>query len=559
MEKKQCIMNHARVIDINLKCSKHSSSKEVSLMDESFIFLNPVSATLKFQYLKTEMYIDKSGMLSLLNNRICRDHRYVCISRPRRFGKSYAAAMIASYYQSAIETRDIFSDLSIAKDPSFEAHLNKYNVIFINIKKHYNGNSEDMVKSLKTDLANEIKDKFSYLKIPKLSGDITNLFNWVFLKTNVPFIFVIDEWDCVMRESKERKNHEDYLDFLTLLLKDEAYVGLAYMTGILPIKRCTSESSLNMFSGYSMMQPRQFAEFVGFTENEVKLACERRGMDFESMKAWYEGYKFGDLHIYSPMSVSNALYEREINNYWTQSASYESLRSYICMNYDGLKETVVQLLENPLSSKKIKTTLFSNDVHNFSSADDVLTLLVHLGYLGYDSKTNEIYIPNMEVREVFRASISDPIWSGLIKIHAISKELLDDTLNMDGAKVAKAIELVHQRIITIENYNSEEALSYVISWAYVHANAYYNKFAELESGKGFIDALYLPKPEYSSKPPLLIELKWNRSIKTAINQIIDKDYIDKAKELGYNKVLLVGINYSERTKKHTCKILEIAI
>jgi hypothetical protein len=282
-------------------------------------------------------------------------------------------------------------------------------------------------------------------------------------------------------------------------------------------------------------------------------------MDFEKVKEWYEGYRFGDLHIYSPMSVSNALYNRQISNYWNQAATYESLKAYICMDFDGLKETVIQLLENPGSAKKIKSTTFSNDVHNFSSADDVLTLLVHLGYLGYDINTSEVYIPNKEVLQVFKDSISDPVWAGLIQIHTLSKELLEETLNMDSGKAAKAIEMVHQKIISVENYNSEEALSYVISWAYIHANALCSKFMELASGKGYLDAFYLPKIGSLTLPALLIELKWNRSAKAAVKQIIDKDYVDKAKELGCSRILFVGINCSERTKRHTCKIQEFLV
>jgi hypothetical protein len=363
----------------------------------------------------------------------------------------------------------------------------------------------------------------------------------------------------VIRDSKDYKGHEIYLDFLNVLLKDQGYVGLAYMTGILPIKKYKTESVLNMFIEYSMINPRGLASYVGFTEDEVSNACHVHGSDFEAMKTWYDGYRFGDMHIYSPMSVSNALKFKSIENYWTNTGTYESLKSYICMDFDGMKETVVQLLESPGYSKKIDPAGFQNDVHTFSSADDIFTLLVHLGYLGFDMSNSEVFIPNKEVQDVFKQSINDPVWAGLIEIHSISKELLEDTWNMNSAKVAEAIEKVHQKIVSIEKYNSEEALSYVISWAYIHANAYYTKLMELESGKGYLDILFTPKPQYASKLPLLIELKWNKSGKSAIAQIENKDYADKVKELAGCDILLIGINYSERTKKHTCKIKKLVL
>jgi hypothetical protein len=522
-------------------------------------FLNPKSSMMKFAAAQSDFYIDKTGLLSFLNAKISKEKRYICVSRPRRFGKSMAANMIACYYESGVDSKDLFSSMAISQDPSFEKHLNSYNVIFINMKRFLIESVPEMIKKVSDKLDGELREAFSHLSIPQRINMLDELLDYIYVKTSVPFIFVIDEWDCVMREREDRKSHSQYLDFLNVLLKDQAYVGLAYMTGILPVKKYNSESALNMFKEYSMLQPLQLAEFVGLTEDEVKKACEQLLMSFDEIKKWYDGYKFGDLHIFSPMSVSNALEDRFIGNYWTQSGTYESLKAYICMDFDGIKETVVQMLESPNYTKTINSTRFQNDAHTFTTADDVFTLLVHLGYLGYNYITNEIFIPNKEVESIFRDSIHDPVWSGLIDVHSISKELLDNVWNFNAGRVADAVEKIHQKIISIENYSSEEALSNVISWAFIHANAYYTLFSELESGKGYIDKLYAPKPQFISKPALLIELKWNKSAKSAINQILDKDYPDKVKELTAKKMLLVGINYSTRTKKHTCKIQEIDI
>jgi hypothetical protein len=281
-------------------------------------------------------------------------------------------------------------------------------------------------------------------------------------------------------------------------------------------------------------------------------------MDFEEMNAWHGGYMFGDLRILRPMSVSYALRNGQIGSLWPQAEASESLKAYMEMDFGCLRETVVQLLENPGSTRKIRTTTFSNDPHNLSSADDVLTLLVHLGYLGCDINTSEVFIPNKEALQAFKDSTSDPVWAGLIQMHALSKELLEDTFNMDSGNVAKVIDMAHQKMLPAKSRNSEEALSCVISWAYIHANAFYSKHLGQDLRLGYIYAFYLPKPGNLTLPALLIEMKCNRS-KAAKKQLIAKDYADKAKENGCRKILLVGIKCSERTMRHTCKIQEFSV
>jgi hypothetical protein len=514
------------------------------------IFLNPLSLNFKTQ--KKSGYVDKSGLISLLNARIDTEDRYVCVSRPRRFGKTMAATMIAAYYMTGLDSDSVFSDLVISKDPSYKIHMNKYNVIFLNIQDFWAPTKDagKMSAMVESALADDFKEAFKSLSMrdKPLFMQLHQIHN----SFGKQFIFVIDEWDCVIRSGIDNVQKRAYLEFLDNMLKGKPYVALAYITGILPAYG--HDSTLNMFDKYSMIDPQEFAEFAGFTESEARSLCDAAFMDFNEIKNWYEGYKLGDTHIYSPMSVSSAAKKRMIKNYWTETEAFESLKEYICMDYAGLKETIVYLLDDRKNTAPINPKAFPSDIHKMSSADDVLTLLIHLGYLGFDASANEVFIPNMEVAENFAGSIKEPIWAGLIEIIEFSKQVLENTLAMNADKVAKAIEKVHMKIVDIKKYNSEEALSYVISWSYMYAGKYYNKFNELASGKGFVDVVFVPKHGCKNKPSLLIELKWNKSAIGALKQIENNEYTDKILEMAGDNILLIGINYSARTKRHTCVI-----
>ena len=341
-----------------------------------------------------------------------------------------AANMLAAYYGRNADSRKLFENLKIEKNASFMEHLNQYNVIFLNMQDFF-GRTHDVAKMkmllekcLLRDLLRAYPD-VDYLDKTDLIGVLQD----IYAECRIRFIFIIDEWDCIFRENKDGSEaHKMYLDFLRNLLKDRSYVAFAYMTGILPIKKYGTHSALNMFDEFSMTNPKQLAEFVGFTESEVKGLCNRYGMDFEETRRWYDGYHFENVeHVYSPRSVVSAMLSRSFDNYWNQTETFEALRDYIVLNYAGLKDTVIELLAG--KHKKIETGFFSNDMTTFSTADDVLTLLIHLGYLGYDFSLKEVFIPNSEIESEFVTAIQSAGWDTVINAIKKSDNLLKETWN----------------------------------------------------------------------------------------------------------------------------------
>ena len=516
------------------------------------IYLNPRNDGFK-KSLNSEIYVDKTELLVYTNSRLDTEQMYICVSRPRRFGKSMAVKMLAAYYCRTCDSRELFQNLKIAQDESYEKHLNQYNVIELNMQDFlsYAQNMEQLIDSLQKKLLRDLKKEYESA-VADLEGNLVDVLQQIYADTGEGFVFILDEWDCIFREKKnDIESQTKYLDFLRALLKDKPYVKLAYMTGILPIKKYGTHSALNMFTEFSMTEPKQLAEYVGFTEVEVKNLCETYKMDFDETKRWYDGYRIKEsLHIYNPKSVVDAMLNQEFHSYWVNTETYEALKVYIEMNYDGLKDTIVQLLAGEQHTIEIRN--FSNDMTTFTDQDDVLTLLVHLGYLAYDVKRKEVYIPNEEIRAEFVSAIKGSGWQEVIQTIKRSQELVEKTWAMDREAVAKGIDVVHQDMTSILSYNNENALSCVISLAYYGARTEYTMIRELPTGKGFADIVFLPH-KYSDKPAMIVELKWNQSAEGAIKQIKEKDYV-KALELYTGDILLVGINYDTKTKNHQCVI-----
>ncbi len=312
----------------------------------------------------------------------------------------------------------------------------------------------------------------------------------IYAKTGKEFIFLIDEWDCVMREKKEAEEAQRrYLDFMRNLLKDREYVSLVYMTGILPVKKYGSHSALNMFWEYSMADPSFFEEYTGFTETEVQGLCGRFEMDFEETSNWYDGYKFRQYqHIYNPQSVVEAMHRHKFSSYWTSTETYEALKIYMDMDFDGLRQEIVQMLGG--GRIVVNTLSFQNDMSNFKTKDDVLTLLIHLGYLGYDSKTKEAFIPNKEIMGEFENAMSTGGWQEVMNVLKASEKLLRDTLLCDGRSVAAGLDLGHTQVASMLTYNDENSLSCAIGLAYYSARKDYRLIRELPIGRGFADIVF---------------------------------------------------------------------
>lgn len=429
----------------------------------------------------------------------------------------------------------------------------RYNVIRLDIQKFANktANVDDMLKLLQKRVINELRKTF------EISDDETDLpfvLEEVFDANQQPFVFVIDEWDCVLREQKNSADDQKtYLNFLCDLFKGQSYVALAYMTGILPIKKYGKHSAINMFTEIAMTNPRELAEFTGFTETEVKALCNEYDMPFDETKRWYDGYNLKGVSIYNPRSVVMSMTGHDYDNYWSSTENYEALKVYIEMNFNGLKDKITQLIAG--EKIEINPGKFQNDMTTLRSANDIFTLLVHLGYLTYDFYTKQVWIPNSEVAQEFVNSIEDGGWEEVVKAIKSSDELLKATLNCDEEKVAELIDKAHSDNTSILKYNDENSLSCVISIAYYSARKTYTIERELPAGKGYADLVFKPRKN-NSNPALIVELKYDKSADGALEQIKKKQYADCLKDYS-GEILLVGINYDKDDKHHTCKIEKI--
>ncbi|MCR5607992.1 MAG: ATP-binding protein [Lachnospiraceae bacterium] len=520
--------------------------------------------------INSDIFVDKTSMIGYINKLINTNQRYISVSRPRRFGKTMAVDMLNAYY-SAGSSRELFEDKKIASFEKWDVYLNRFDVIKVVmtrfIKDHIS--VEDSLEKLQKMVTREICKAYPDVDYYD-KNDLIQTLDDVYAEEKKQFIIIIDEWDAVFRVRKDDKaGQERYLDFLRDWFKDKEYVALAYMTGILPIKKYGKHSALNMFFEYSMISPMQFAEFTGFTEDEVTDLCKKYNRDFEEIKKWYNGYEVNGLKdfnndrdlckysIYSPLSVVNAITNGYIKNYWNDTETYEALAEYIRINKDGLKDTVALMMDGV--KVKIDTSGYQNDMMTFTNKDDILTLLIHLGYLAYDDLKKEVFIPNNEVMDEFRVSTKSNEWLDTFENFKISQELLKATWACDENRVAQLIEDAHDKTDN-KNYNNEVALSYTVQYAYYAAQKYYTTIQELDTGKGYADLAFLPAPQYADKPALIIELKYGKSALEAIDQIKQKNYVDRYYHYKGN-IILIGINYdntlsskNKEYKRHSCII-----
>lgn len=510
---------------------------------------------------RSQIYIDKTGLLNYTNSVMDTEQRCICVSKPRRFGKTLTAGMLMAYYSKGCSSESLFQDLAISGSPSFKEHLNQYDVIHLDIA-YLLVQMKDASKTifcLQEYIIEELKDVYPGI-LTKKDQMLPFALAKIHQATGSSFIIIIDEWDAIFREDKYDINaQKEYIDLLRGLFKGDQskdFVKLAYITGILPIKKYKSESALNNFDEFTMASPKRLAEYVGFTEQEVIDLCEEYDMDFSEAARWYDGYSFPRMkHVYSPNSVVKAMLAGEYDNYWTNTVTYESLKDYISMNFDGLKDCVVQMLAG--GRCRVNTDTFENDMTSFKSRDDVLTVLIHLGYLAYDRERKEVYIPNEEVRAAFANAVSGTDWTPVVEAMKRSEKLLMATWDKDEQAVAEGVEIVHMSNASILEYNNENALGCVIALAYYYAVNEYTLIRELPSGKGYADMVFLPR-KHSDKPAMIVELKYDHSAQSAIAQIKNRHYPKALENWDAGKpILLIGISYDRKTKEHTCCIEEV--
>jgi hypothetical protein len=510
-----------------------------------------------FQSVRADEYVDKSGLISIVNGTLFTRRRFSCVTRCRRFGKSMAAEMLCAYYDHSCDSRSLFADLEIAADPSFEKHLNKYPVIYLDMT---NFTTRDIPNNeIVAVLQREVKEEVSKLYPDagtRPEDDLMAALIKIADHYHQHFIIIIDEWDAICRETSGDKTVMDkYVNFLRRMFKGSnttQVFAAVYMTGILPIKKYKTESALNNFWEYSMVEPMEMAHYFGFTKEEVRILAEKYGADFDELVKWYDGYQIGDEpSMFNPNSVMMALRSRRCRSFWATTGAFDAVADYIKMNYEGLKDDIIEMLAG--GRCLVDPTKFQNDMSIVRSRDDVLTVLIHLGYLSYNWRKDECYIPNREVAGEMVNAVETTDWTNLIRAIQQSRQLLRVTLEGDSEAVARGVDAAHDENTSILSYNNENSLACVLSIAYYYARNDYVIHRELPSGKGFADLVLLPRKNVD-KPALVLELKYNRDAVSAIDQILRRQYPAKVAQYT-GDLFLVGINYDRNEKTHECQII----
>ena len=527
---------------------------------------------IEFRDIVSHEYVDKTSLIPLINARLNSESRYSCVTRCRRFGKSMAAKMLCAYYDKSCDSRELFRGLKAEQDKTFETYLNKYNVLYLDVTS-FTARPEmrkNIVRTIQEKLIADLKKAFPDVTYDD-NSDLMDVLSSITQATGEKFFFIIDEWDAICREFPGRQKMkgdpdtvtptilDEYVMLLRRLFKtqdsDRVFAG-AYLTGILPIKKYNTESALNNFCEYSMITPGRLASSLGFTHDEVVALCQKYDMNINDMESWYDGYRIGsESHIYNPYSVMKAIENDWYQSYWASTGAYDSVKTYIQMNFDGLKDDIIRMLSG--ESIPVITTKFQNDMNVINSRNDVLTVLIHLGYLAYNRDTNRCYIPNKEVADEMNNAVQSTEWSQLAKTLENSQHLLDATIAGNENAVAQAIDLAHDENTSILAYNDENSLACVLTVAYIWARNEYVIHREYATGKGYADLVMIPRRNVG-KPALVIELKFNNTADTAIDQIKRKQYPAKIAEYT-GDILLVGINYDRDSKQHTCRIERYSI
>ena len=514
-------------------------------------YVNPGTERLR-RSKANKYYVDKSMILSVLNEKINTDDNLICVSRPRRFGKTMAANMIAAYYSKGCDSHEVFSDLKISKDPSFEDNINKYTVIKLDINDVVTNKGKLSVSEyIDEKVISELRKEYPSVTL-KDGVSLSTAIMEIYSSTGDQFVFIIDEYDVIIRDQEYSSEISGYLSFLVSLFKNSTVspaIALAYLTGIMPIIREKVQSKLNNFKEYTMISPKGMAPFMGFTEEEVQSLAQKSGMAFDDLKRWYDGYNLKGLEIYSPKSVINAIEEGVCDDYWSQTSSYEALKDNILMDFNGIKSDVIRMVSG--ESIPVNVSKFTNS-RVLNSKDDVFTALIHLGYLGYNYSEQTCFIPNYELMKEWINVLEDtPDYEGVAELIRESKRLLEATWKGDEEAVAEAVARAHTEACSIQKYNSEGSFQSALHLAYYYAKSCYTIVNELPGGKGYADVAFIPyKPDV---PAIIIELKKDDTVDAAISQIRERRY-PEALEKYRDNLILVAITYDSKTKEHRARI-----
>lgn len=515
-------------------------------------------------------YVDKSQILEEIIPLVENGGSQICITRPRRFGKTVMANMISSYFSQACDADEIFNKLKISQYADYQKHLNRYRVIHISfndLPRRCNSYREyiDRIERL---LIKDIKDAYPDMDVDENEAVWDTLLSLNDRDDTIKFIFILDEWDYIFHQGfVTEENKKEYLSFLRSLLKDMPYVIFTYMTGILPIAKYSSGSELNMFVEFTMAKSPSFSDCFGFTEAEVSALferylhrCEEPNVTMEGLRTWYNGYHTASgERVYNPRSVVLALSYNHMENYWTSAGPYDEIYYYIEHNVDDVRDDLALMVSGISVPTKIRE--YAATSMDLSTRDEIFSAMVVYGFLSYeDGKTG---IPNQELMEKFADMLQkEPSLGYVYRLAKESKRMLRATIEGDTKTMAEILELAHDTEVPLLSYNNEVELTAVVNLIYLAARDTYRIEREDKAGRGYVDFIFYPEVNKNADC-IILELKVDHTPEEAIQQIKDKKYALKfqrkigepAKYTG--RILAVGISYDKAEKKHQCKIEDL--
>ena len=524
------------------------------------IYVNPDNEAF-LTSLNTKPYVDKSSLIGVLNENVNTNHANICVSRPRRFGKTMAVEMAYAYYSKGCDSRKLFEKLEFSKSEGWDRYLNKFNVIRLDLISFFDrdGTTEDKLKLLNNKVLHELKKEFNSIDLSD-AKDIIDAISVISNETKEKFVIIIDEYDFPIRTRATSQDLKPYLSFLNRLFKNSDLknaIALAYLTGILPPIADRVESKLNNFTIFTMIEPDEMAPYFGFTSQEVSDLCEQNGLSLSDCKIWYDGYSISNppIEVYNPQAVIAAIRKKRCGSYWTATGSYEPISEQINRNTDGIKEAIIQMMTK--ESVPVNVKGFLNSLDKIETRDDILTYLIHLGYLSYNANDKTCRIPNNEILDRWGLIVSRASnYAKVNEVLAQSDQLLSDTLALKADKVAEGLRFAHSRIGTLLTYNNEATLQCAIFMAYFTAMEQYTILKEVPTGEGIADLVFIPF--VPNKPAIIIELKVDQSPEVALKQIDSRAYPQSL--AGYHGNLLkVGVNYDRKSKEHRCEIRKESI
>ena len=537
------------------------------------IYVNPGNRLFSCD-IDSDLYVDKSLMICELNNHINKTHRFLCMSRARRFGKTMMASLMTAYYSKGCDSRQLFEKLKLSKRDGWDKYLNKFNVIRIDLNGWYSKTKDksQTIDRLQAGIVKELRKEFPFVEIPT-DAVIADAISLIFEELGETFVIIIDEYDVLIRDKSVAESlRKEYIEFLNSLFKSsdtQEAISLAYLTGILPILRESVQSKLNNFTEYTMLDPGQFAQYFGLTESEVQKLCLNKNADYEVCKLMYDGYIFENsrelaeqtyddahiIHIFNPNSVVNAVSKRKYGNYWVATSALEAITFYIDTNIAGIQDDIKALL-NGEKEVDVNILRYNNNVERFATKDEIFTYLIHLGYLAYNHIKHTCHIPNDEIRQAWLNIMSNAKgFEPIQQMLETSRLLIEATENGDTEAVAKALNDSHADISSPLTYNRESTMQSAILMAYFYARKDYMVFSELASGCGYADVVLVPA--VPQKPVIIIELKKDGEPTTAIEQIKSRNYAHAFRyHLGQGAVL-VGVSYNAESKHHRCLIEKV--